>query len=113
MEPVGPFEGPWALGWWWIKLMMFEQVVRLSADVALCVLVGCSCVYKNVAVLWHGNFNFVKDRKSAIFGVWAAPGAPETLQKGGAKPPTFWTGLRGPRGRQDPKNGRFPILDKF
>ncbi len=25
-----------------------------------------------------GNFNFVKDRKSVVFGVWAAPGAAQT-----------------------------------
>ncbi len=31
-----------------------------------------------VAVLWHGNFNFFKGRQSAIFGVWAAPGAAQT-----------------------------------
>ncbi len=29
------------------------------------------------------------------------------------KPPTFCKGLRGPRGRPDPKNDRFPILKKF
>ena len=45
---------------------------------------------QTVAVLWHENFNFFKDRKSAILGVWAAPGAPETLPKGGGlRPPPF------------------------
>ena len=37
-----------------------------------------------------GNFQFVEDRKSVILGVWAAPGAPETLPKGGGRsPPPF------------------------
>ncbi len=32
----------------------------------------------------------MKDRKSVIFGVWAAPGAPETRPKGGGRsPPPF------------------------
>ena len=53
-----------------------------------------------VAVLWHGNFKLFKDGKSVILGVWAAPGAPETLQKGGASPPTF---LKGSPGPQTPK----------
>ncbi len=30
-----------------------------------------------------GNFKCFKGRKSVILGVWAAPGAPETLPKGG------------------------------
>ena len=55
---------------------------------------------------------FVKDWKSVILGVWVAPGALETLQKGGGRspPPAFCKGLRGPRGRPDPQNDRFPIL---
>ena len=36
----------------------------------------------SMAVL-GGNFQCVKDRKSVILGVWATPGAPETLPKGG------------------------------
>ncbi len=68
-------------------------------------------VFGDVAALWHGSFNLFKDRQSAIFGVWPAPWAPETLPKGGGA--TFWTGLRGPRGRPDPQLGRFPILNKF
>ncbi len=38
---------------------------------------------------------FFKNRKTAILGVWAAP---DTLAKGGGRSPTFWKGLRGPRG---------------
>ncbi len=50
---------------------------------------------------------FFKDRKSAILG----PRRP--LQKvGGRSPPTFWKGLRGPRGHPDPRNDRFPTLNK-
>ena len=29
------------------------------------------------------------------------------------QPTNFWKGLRGPRGRPDPQNGRFPTLEKF
>jgi hypothetical protein len=53
-------------------------------------------------------FKFVKDRKSAILGVWAAPGATETLPKG-----SFCKALRGPRGRPDPQNDRLPIRTSF
>ncbi len=42
------------------------------------------------------------------------PGGPGDPSNGwGAKPPTFWKGLRGPRGRRDPPNDRIPILNKF
>jgi len=36
----------------------------------------------------HQVFNawFLVDQKSSIFGVWAAPGAPETIPKGGGPP---------------------------
>ena len=37
-----------------------------------------------------GDFSFLKDRKSVIWGVWAAPGAPETLAKGGERPERRW-----------------------
>ncbi len=49
------------------------------------------------------NFYFLWGRKSAIFGVWAAPGALETLQKGGGLRPSHPP-------RLDPKNGRLPTL---
>ncbi len=42
-----------------------------------------------------------------ILGVWVAPGSLWTLQKG------VWKGLRGPRGRPDPHNDRFPTLKSF
>ena len=55
-----------------------------------------------------------KDWKSVIFGVWVAPGALETLQKGGGRsPPPFARVFRAPRGRPDPQNDRFPILKQF
>ncbi len=57
---------------------------------------------------------FFKDRKSVILGVWAAPGAPETLPKdAGRSPPTQLNGLRSPRGRADPQSDRCPILEKL
>ena len=43
-------------------------------------------------------------RISLIFGVWAALGARETIQKYGAKLPIFLNGFQGPRGRPDPEN---------
>ncbi len=48
----------------------------------------------------------IKERESIIFGVWAAPGAPETLPKNEGQSPQ---GLRGPRGRPDPK--KWPTAD--
>ncbi len=50
------------------------------------------CCETHVAALWLGVsiLEFFKDWKSAIFGVWVAPGAPETLAKGGGlRPPPF------------------------
>ncbi len=44
--------------------------------------------------LWIGHkvLEVAKDRKPAILGVWASPGAPETLPKGGGlRPPPFCT----------------------
>ncbi len=66
-----------------------------------------------MAALWLGlkNLKLLKDWTSVILAVWVAPGALETLQKGGA-PTTFGKGLRGPRGRPDPNNDRCPILKK-
>ncbi len=57
-------------------------------------------VWVSVAALRLGSkiLEFVKDWESVILGVWAAPGAPETLQKGG--------GLR-------PQNDRLPTLNKI
>ncbi len=34
-------------------------------------------------------------------------------ERGGAKPPTFCKGLRGPRDRPDPKHDRFPTFEQF
>ncbi len=50
---------------------------------------GLGGIYeRGCALAWHFVFSFFSDRKSAIFGVWAAPGAPETLAKGGGlRPP--------------------------
>ncbi len=54
---------------------------------------------------------FFKDRKSDIFGVWAAP---ETFAKSeGRSPPPFWRGLRGygaPGAAQTPKMTDFRPL---
>ncbi len=71
------------------------------------------CYTVRVAALWLGKqiLELFKDWKSVIFGVWAAPGAPEILAKGGGA--TFLKGLQGPRGHPDPQNDRFPILNLF
>ena len=46
---------------------------------------GCIRDSLSAAVLWEVIFNFLKDRKSVILGVWAAPGAPETSPLGGKR----------------------------
>ncbi len=57
---------------------------------------------------------FVKGRKSVILGVWAAPGAPETLPKGGGlRPPPFARVSRGPGAAQTPKMTDFRSLRIF
>ncbi len=71
-------------------------------------------LYLNVLALWHGNFKLFKDRKSVIFGVKAAPGAPETLPKGGVlHPPPFERVSRAPGAAQAPQNDRFLIFKMF
>jgi hypothetical protein len=58
------------------------------------------------------NFQCFKDRKSVIWGVWAAPGAPKELTKGGGRnPPPIArvSGVPG-RGRPDPQNDRLPTF---
>ncbi len=54
-----------------------------------------------VAALWLGwkILEFVEDRKSVILGVWAAPGAPETL----LRPPPFGRRSEAPGAAQAPK----------
>ena len=46
----------------------------------------CLCWAKSGSTV-GGNFHFVKDRKSVILEVWAAPGAPEALPKAGGLAP--------------------------
>ena len=64
---------------------------------------------------WMAIMCFLKpNRKSAIFGVWAVPGAPEAFQKvGGFAPHLQWKGLPGPRGRSDPQNDRCSTLENL
>ncbi len=51
---------------------------------------------------------FSAGRKSRIFGVWAAPAAPQTIPKGGGlRPPPSGLLLGGRRGRPNPNNRRF------
>ncbi len=74
-----------------------------------------SAVLLNVAVLWLGpkfeNFVRIGNRPFLKSGRSRGPGRP--FRKVGAKPPTFLYGLPGPRGRPDPKNDRFPTLNKL
>jgi hypothetical protein len=68
----------------------------------------------NVAVLWAGKFTILKDRKSIILGVWAAPGAPETLAKGGGlRPPPVGKVSGAPGAAQTPKMTDFKPLNKL
>ena len=53
----------------------------------------------------------VKDRKSVILAVWAAPGAPESLAKGkGRSPPPFGRVSGAPGAAQTPKMTDFRSL---
>ena len=61
-----------------------------------------------------GNFHLFKDRKSVILGVWAAPGAPETLPKGGGlRPPPFARVAGAAGASQTPKMADFRSLRLF
>ncbi len=62
-----------------------------------------------MAVLWGRNLKFVKGWKSVILGVWAAPGAPETLPKGGGLRPLLFARVSGAPGVAQT---RFPTLKK-
>ncbi len=58
-----------------------------------------------------GNFKFVKGRKSAILGVWAAPRAQDTLPKAGElRPPPFGRVSGAPVAAQTPKMTDFRSL---
>ncbi len=66
----------------------------------------------DVAVLW--DFQISSGLESGHFEDLRGPRGPRRpLQKVGASPPTFWKGLRGPRGRPVPQNDRLPILRFF
>ncbi len=55
-----------------------------------------------------------KGSEIAHVGGPGGPGGPgDPSKRWGAKPPTVWEGLPGPRGRPDPQNGRFPIRIKI
>ncbi len=53
----------------------------------------------------------IKDHKSVILWVWAAPGAGDPSKRCGAKPPTFW--VSGAPGAAQTQNDQFQTLDKF
>ena len=58
-------------------------------------------------------YDFLTDRKSSIWGVLAAPGGRETLQKGwGRSPPPFWKVSRPPGAAQTPKIDDFRSVKK-
>ncbi len=66
-----------------------------------------------VAELGEGVFHLFKDRQSAILGVWPAPGAPDTLPKGGGVlSPPFGRVYRAPGAAQTPKMTDFRSLNK-
>jgi hypothetical protein len=58
-----------------------------------------------VAALWLAStiLDFFKDCKLVILGVWAAPGAPETLAKGGGLRPHLSEGSPRPPGPPRPQ----------
>jgi hypothetical protein len=57
---------------------------------------------RRVACPLAGNLKFVEGRKSVIFGVWSAPGAPETVPKGGGLRPPPFVRVSGALGKQAP-----------
>jgi hypothetical protein len=60
---------------------------------------------------WAGTFNFSSVGNRPFFWVWVAPGAPDTLLKGGGlRPPHL---LQVSPGRPDPPNGRLPTLKQI
>ena len=60
------------------------------------------------------NLDFFNDRKSVVFGVWAAPGASVAILLGaGGLAPTFLKGLRVLWGLPDPQNNQFPTPKKL
>jgi hypothetical protein len=60
------------------------------------------------------DFFLIKDRRSVILGVWAAPGAPEPLPKGGGlRPPPLAGVSEAPKAAQSPKITDFLSLQCF
>ena len=58
-------------------------------------------------------YDFLADRKSSSWGVWAAPGGRDTFQKaGGLRPPLFWKVSRPPGAAQTPKIDDFRSVKK-
>ncbi len=58
-------------------------------------------------------FELFKDRKSVILGVWAAPGGPETLAKGGGRSPPPFGRVSGPPRPPNPPKWPMPTLKKI
>ncbi len=87
-----------------IFFVLFLMVCFIASNQELPTVRGCTLA---------GDFNFcLRCRKSAIFGVWVAPGGPgDPPETWGPSPPTFLKGFPGPRGRPDRQNDRFPILN--
>ena len=70
----------------------------------------------HVAAPWLDKqiLDFFKDWKSVILGVWMAPGALETLQKGGGRsPPPFARVSGAPGAAQTPKMTDFQSLKQI
>jgi hypothetical protein len=68
----------------------------------------------HVAVLWEVVFNFLRIEHRPFLEVWEAPGAPETLPKGGGlRPPPFARVSGGPGAAQTPKMTDFRLLTNY
>jgi hypothetical protein len=60
------------------------------------------------------GYNLFEDLKSAILGVWAAPGARDTIPKGGGRsPPPFGRASGAPGATQTPKVADFRSFKKL
>ena len=92
-------------------------ILNVSSLHSYCILSVCLRYYCTRAILWARSghttgkcFLNVRSpaRKWSIFGVWPAPGARETLLKGGVlRPPPFKSVSRGPGAGQTPKIDHF------
>jgi hypothetical protein len=68
----------------------------------------------DVAALWEISFKFLRVWEICHFGGLGGPRALGCHSVWwGAKPPTFWKGILGPRAHRDTQNDRFQVLKQI